>query len=111
MDNTPTVDSVCTFIHGDKGYDAQVQQVIDMETAKNRYFVRYNKEGFMRQLSVLWEGIVDESHQHAKKTDKLVLCSIPKFSCYWIWFARGVNGEWLALPIHSEDECGRLYVG
>ena len=102
----PEVDSICRFCCNGKVYEAKVEQVITPEEAKNRYFERYNKIGFLRQLTVLHDEIVNEGkYPYANETDYFVLCSI---SDNWIWFVRNINGGWLSLPIKDEIIFGTL---
>lgn len=107
----PEVDSICRFCCNGKVYEAKVEQVITPEEAKHRYAERYNKLGFLRQLTVLHDEIINEGkHPFANETDYFVLCHIDdlKDVWNWIWFVRGINGGWLSLPIKDEIIFGTL---
>ena len=51
-----------------------------------------------------------DSILYCSDTDYFVLCSIPKYSEHWIWFARTKDGGWFSLDLHSGLETGELDV-
>lgn len=91
-------------------YIATVDEIIDSDTAKNRY-LKYGYTDTIKPLYDIWKINVERSSfLYSNETDVFIRCSIPKYDKNPIWFVRTKNGGFFSIDVQSWWQSGRLDV-
>lgn len=97
-------------IEWDHRFEATVTRVIDREEAHSVILT----EPIAATLIDTWEYMFLNQNSYMpiydENTEAFVECEIPGYSSRRVWFVRGTDGGWVALPINSYWEIGDLDV-